>query len=350
MVVVFLMKLLKKLKSKISGQRFRALRGELETKQPALVAYLPDKNQGWILYFLWRDLESQLKKYGWLRHGIAGSLDDLTDYCQDSDLYVVAMGLKFLDELLVAGFPPEKIIYYHTHVRLGRKIDNLDRLHAVLTLNRFEYELMAMRKVSTELLHVFPAGYDEELFYRDNTVSPDIDVLFVGRYRKGKNGYYHKRKRYGFQVSLANQLVAQGLNVYILGGGWDDCEYPLDRRVQCLELPHPEYGQIYRRSRLVCSIASQEGGPVSFLEGMACGCLLVSAPTGFITDLVADLNGCWMLPILSDPTLWRQRIVNILSSGSVVTDWIFMEREYYLEKARFSSLASQLLQLCWPRR
>ena len=83
---------------------------------------------------------------------------------------------------------------------------------------------------------------------------------------------------------------------------------------------------------------------------MACGCLLVSAPTGFITDLVADLNGCWMLPILSDPTLWRQRIVNILSSGAVVTDCVFLEREHYLEKARFSSLASQLLQLCWPRR
>ena len=51
---------------------------------------------------------------------------------------VVAMGLKHLNELIEMGFPPYRIVYYHTHVRLGLGIKKLDLLHGVLVLNGFE--------------------------------------------------------------------------------------------------------------------------------------------------------------------------------------------------------------------
>ena len=345
---ISLTKTVRKLRAKWSSKRFKGLQSDSTGKLPALIAYLPDKNQGWILYFLWRDMGVELSQYPRLKHGIAGRIDDLIPYCRDCDLYVFVMLPGPLEQLIGSGFPPERIIYYHTHVRLGRAIDKLDCLFAVLVLNRFECELMSMFKVASERLHIFPAGYDETLFHEDKAVKPEIDVLFVGRYRKGVDGYYHKRKRYKFQVDLANQLVSVGLRVCILGGDWDVCEYPLDSRIQVLDLPHLEYGTIYRKSRLVCSVASQEGGPVSFLEGMACGCLMLSTPTGFITDVDGEVNGCWTLPIRADAQYWQDRVQAILASDSDRHQSMMRERQSYLLQARFSSLSEQLVHLCWP--
>lgn len=345
---ISLTKTVRKLKAKWSGKRFKGLRSYSTGKSPALVAYLPDKNQGWILHFLWQDLGVKLSQYPHLKHGITGRIEDLIPYCRDCDLYVFVMLPGCLGQLIGSGFPPERIIYYHAHVRLGRAMDKIDCLFAVLILNHFERELMSMRKVPAHRLHVFPAGYDETLFYPEWTVKSEIDVLFVGRYRKGVNGYYHKRKRYEFQVDLANQLVSVGLRVCILGSGWDVCEYSLDSRIQVLELPHLEYGTIYRKSRLVCSVASQEGGPVSFLEGMACGCLMLSTPTGFIADVDGEVNGCWTLPIRADAQYWQDRVQAILASDSDRHQSIMRERQSYLLQARFSSLSEQLVHLCWP--
>ena len=48
---ISLTKTVRKLKAKWSSKRFKGLHSDSTGKLPALIAYLPDKNQGWILYF-----------------------------------------------------------------------------------------------------------------------------------------------------------------------------------------------------------------------------------------------------------------------------------------------------------
>ena len=337
------------LKRRLGRNRFHSIIPDGVDGTKCLLAYLPVRQQGWILDFLWKDLCQQLILIPKIEAGIASSPQDLASKSFGKDVFVIAMGLKHLNELIEMGFPPERIVFYHTHVRLGLAIKKLDLLHAILVLNGFERELIAMRKVQRDRIHLFPAGYNESLFSSpEQQVARPIDVLFVGRYRRGKDGYYHQRKRYSFQVELAHQLLDQGMNVAFLGNDWDECEYGLDARLQLFNVEHLNYAEIYRQSRLVCSVAGQEGGPVSFLEGMACGCLMVSSPTGFITDLNADRVACWTLPMVDSAKDWADSIQHILANNSSPTSAQQLNRESYLETAKFSSLALQLVGICWP--
>ena len=333
---------------KLQMRRFRALLGRQGHSPRCLLAYIPRLQQGWILEFLWKDICQELEKIPEVTTGMVADPQELRAAVRGFDVFVVALSVNDLNALLDQGFPPERIIFYQTHVRLGVELLKLDLLHAVLVLNSFERELIAMRKVERRRIHLFPAGYDPGLFAvpESSRVRP-IDVLFVGRYRRGKDGYYHKRKRYGFQVALAQQLLNRGLSVTFLGQDWEASEYPLDQRITLLERPHSDYGSIYQDSRMVCSVAGQEGGPVSFLEGLACGCLMVSAPTGFIADMHLAAAACWTMPLLASEAIWAEEIEGILASNSTPTPLQQAEREHYLEAARFSSLARQLVDIGW---
>ena len=330
-------------------RRFQGALGERGKAPRRLIAYLPTAQQGWILDFLWKDLCKELALIDGLRSGLASSPEDLWHQCQGQDVMVVAMGLKHLNELIEMGFPPYRIVYYHTHVRLGLGIKKLDLLHGVLVLNGFERELIAMRKVDRDRIHLFPAGYDHKLFHCiEPEVKRSIDVLFVGRYRQGKDGYYHQRKRYNFQVELANKLCKYGLSVAFLGSDWSCCEYDFHSQIKIIQIPHGGYPEIYRQSRLVCSVAGQEGGPVSFLEGMASGCLMISAPTGFVTDLMPSKVACWTLPLTESLQTWADTICEILRDNQGLDADQYDRRRAYLKAARFSELAIQLVEICWP--
>ena len=334
---------------RVQVRRFRSWLAQGTTSTRLLLSYLPIRQQGWILDYLWRDLCLELDRIPGVESGIVASLQQLKATVRGRDVYVVALSINDLKALLDHGFPPERTIFYHTHVRLGVELEKLDLLHGVLVLNGFERELVAMRKVQRRRIHLFPAGFNPELFRMTDSSSPrPIDVLFVGRYRQGKNGYYHQRKRYEFQVNLAERLVQQGLSVAFLGRDWEHCEYRLGSRVQLLDLPHNRYGMIYAKTRMVCSVAGQEGGPVSFLEGLACGCLMVSVPTGFINDLQLAQTACWTLPLLASEQIWAEQIVQILGEHQQITAAEQATRDRYLMDARFSSLAQQLVSICWP--
>lgn len=322
--------------------------------QKLLVVFLPERNQGWILQYIWNDLVATVDPGASVATATAGSLTELHDQCKGKDCYALVMDLKCLGIVLRSGFPPERVVFYHTHVRLGLRSVGLDRVHAVLALNRFEAELLLMNKVERCRVHLFPAGFDPDLFFapsdccRDGKLVCAYDILFVGRYRPGRDGYYHKRKRYGFQVALANQLVDQGWRVGFLGPGWDSCEYILDRRIQRMPLKHADYGSVYRNARMVCCVSSQEGGPVSYLEGMACGCLMLSTPTGFAADVASGSLGSWLLPLSASPEDWSRMIGSLLNDQPHCPAELAAARAHWLEPAQFAVLARQILQICWP--
>jgi glycosyltransferase involved in cell wall biosynthesis len=328
-----------------------------QTRQ--LLAFLPRRNQGWILHCLCKDLFAQLSLSTQVDVGIVGSVAQLHTRSRRVDVYVLLLDLKHLAVVLQSGFPPERIIFYHTHVRLGVEALGLDRVHAVLALNRFEQNLLHMRKVEARRIHCFPAGFDPNVFFVSSTPGGDTsdvqglnacrhDVLFVGRYRSGRDGYYHKRKRYGFQVALAHRLVELGWRLAFLGPGWEACEYGLDERVECLQVDHADYGSVYRSARLVCCVSAQEGGPVSYLEGMACGCLMVSTPTGFAADLESGSMGSWLLPLSASVEEWAQKIASLLQSDVPSRVDLARDRAELLVAAQFPVLARQLVNLCWP--
>jgi hypothetical protein len=176
-----------------------------------------------------------------------------------------------------------------------------------------------------------------------------IDVLLVGRYLPTTNPNYHERKRFAFQCELVGLLHKQGFRVVFLGIGWQACEYSLPAAVELMDVPHDAFGTIYRQARLVCSVSAQEGGPVSFLEALASGCLMLSVPTGFAADFRFGVEGIWHLPLSAEAAQWCEQIQHCLQIAKADAVWLAPGgspmRQAYLHRARFEQLALQLRQL-----
>ena len=318
-----------------------------------MIAYLTDGSQGWILEFLWRDLTA---KAVWGDQDapellVASDRDSLAAAMEGANALVVVMFQGHLQRLLRDGIPAERVILYVSHTRIGLALPDLNRLHAVLALNSQEQALLRVAGVESQRLHWFPAGYDPGKFFPGPPLGQrPIDVLLVGRYVPKTNPNYHERKRFGLLCELAGLLIDQGLRVVVLGSGWQSCEYPLPSSVDVRDVPHGDYGAIYRQARLVCSVSAQEGGPVSFLEGLASGCLMLSVPTGFAADFQCGVDGIWHLPLSASAAQWCDQIQHCLKSGQTAAvsgagDGS-PQRQAYLRQAHFEQLAQHLRQLC----
>lgn len=322
-----------------------------------LIAYLTGGSQGWILEFLWRDLTATAV---WGEQDapellVVSDRDSLAAAMNGVNALVVVMFQGHLQRLLRDGIPAERVILYISHTRIDLALPDLNRLHAVLALDSQEQALLRIAGVESQRLHWFPAGYDPGKFFPGPPLSQrPIDVLFVGRYVPMTNGNYHERKRYALLCELVGLLHEQGLRVVVLGSGWQGCEYPLPSAVDVRDVPHGDYGAIYRQARLVCSVSAQEGGPVSFLEGLASGCLMLSVPTGFAADFQCGVNGIWHLPLSAAAAQWCEQIQHYLQHslqsgqadpGLAAGDGS-PQRQAYLRQAQFAQLARKLRQLC----
>ena len=318
-----------------------------------LIAYLTAGSQGWILEFLLRDLTATAV---WREdHApeflVVSNRESLAEAMEGANALVIVMFQGHLQRLLRDGIPAERVILYLSHVRIGLALPDLNRLHAVLTLNGHEHSLLRIAGVEPQRLHRFPAGYDPGIFFPGPALDQrPIDVLLVGRYLPTTNPNYHERKRFAFQCELVGLLHKKGFRVVFLGSGWQACEYSLPAAVELMDVPHDAFGTIYRQARLVCSVSAQEGGPVSFLEALASGCLMLSVPTGFAADFQCGVDGIWHLPLSSSPAQWClqvQHCLQIAQADAVLSAGGGSPlRRTYLQSAQFEQLALRLRKLC----
>lgn len=306
----------------------------------------------WILEFLWRDIcdtkvVSRAKDVEFLFADEVGALRDLLD---GANAYVLVFDsqLSFLHR---QGIPLDRMILYFTHVRAGLPLPGLRDLHAILCLNSFEKALCLHEGVAAERLHIFPAGYSSALFSCSSPmplVRRRRDVLFVGKYVTADwKGAYPTRKRFSLVCELANALAHIGLNVGILGSSWDLCEYELDPRIEVSSAEHFDYPSYYQDAKIVCCVSSQEGGPVSFLEGLSSGCLMVSTPSGFASEFQSGCSGVWMLPLSAGVGQWVCQIESCLELVRHGHEFTFDGRRDLLERSEFEVLAQQLLNICF---
>ncbi|MGC6482625.1 MAG: glycosyltransferase [Synechococcus sp.] len=317
-----------------------------------LIAYLTGGSQGWILEFLWRDLVASAV---WSEQDapellVASDRDSLAAAMDGANALVVVMFQGHLQRLLRDGIPAERVILYFSHARIGLALPDLNRLHSVLFLNGQDHAMLRIAGVQPQRLHWFPAGYDPVKFFPGPPLHQrPIDVLFVGRYVAQTNLGYHERKRYVLLCELVRLLSEQRLRVVLLGRGWQACEYALPAAVETIDVAHSAYGAFYRQARLVCSVSAKEGGPVSFLEGLASGCLMLSVATGFAADFACGFDGIWHLPLSATAEQWCEHIQHCLPIGHadpvLATGDVSPGRQVYLRHAQFDQLALQLRQL-----
>ena len=174
-------------------------------------------------------------------------------------------------------------------------------------------------------------------------------MLFVGAHVDPDRAGYHFRKQCQFQIDLANALVSQRLRIVFLGPGWDKASASIHPLVKLHDAPHSSYPEWMRQSRLLYSVAVQEGGPLSFPEGLACGCSMLSAMTGLPLSFSSGVEGVWHMPAGADIDEWSDQINKILATPRPCSWPADGKREQFLRQADYEQLGQRLRAVLFSR-
>lgn len=230
----------------------------------------------------------------------------------------------------------------------------LSRLNHVFCQNSIEASMLFSEGIPSSKLTVFPLGYSSRLFHFNpvhNSSSATCrtnDVLIVG----GCTGslYYMRRKNTDFVVRLIRSLLLSrpSIRITLLGRGWHSLQGIRDLNVTCLDLQHSLYHSVYLDSKLYLNLSMQEAGPVSWLEAMACGCYILSTPSGFSLELPNSSLKAWTMPFISSIDDWTQRVHALLAAYRGIDPADMELRNAFLQRSEFSKLSVCLESTLFP--
>jgi glycosyltransferase involved in cell wall biosynthesis len=314
------------------------------TSVPLILGYLPVGSDGWILEYLFRDIASFADRANFLL--IKDPVDLCFHFFSSNSPIVFSLHPSFVGQIINHGIPPGNIVSFYTHSRLWMNVSSLATLTAVLPMNTAEAAALALSGIDTKKIRVFPAGYDPALFSPDFSVGSERldranDVLFVCRFVNASNHYYFMRKAYPLIIALGKALAINGYRVTVLGNGWEECDdINFKRLVEIKNVKHQDYPAVYEGSKLLVTPSLQEGGPVSWLEAMACGCLTLSTCSGFPAELRSGQLGSYLMPVRASVQEWMDEVIRILQLPAALESVNMDERHRFLSPATFGKLAN----------
>ena len=312
---------------------------------PLIIGYLPSRSMGWILEFLFRDLANNAKicQFVLCNNPVSAVLA----FRKTNKALVLSMHQSFVSDLIQSGIPSASLISIFTHSRINSALPTavICKVRKWLPMNSSEASGLLMAGASPDQIQVFPIGYDSNLFCdsRKEATARDIDVLFAGRFVDRRNHHYYVRKNYRLILPVVQNLIADGFVVGILGRDWERMFEHLPVPPLIFDLPFADTPSIYRRSKVLLNLSLLEGGPISWLEGMASGCLTVSCPSGFPLDHISSDSGSYLL----SPRPSVEEVLSVITSILVdyddldFTDFI-QPRMTLLKASSFSALADVL--------
>ena len=169
------------------------------------------------------------------------------------------------------------------------------------------------------LVDVLPLPHDENLFYPDNTIDREPNlVVSVARFTEQKRVLHLVR---AFALVHRENALAR-LELYGTGPLQSDIEQLIKDLAlqQCITvfppIPHEELGRVYNRAAAVVLNSCQEGFGLTLSEAMLCGTPVIGTNSGGITDIVThDQTG--LLVELDDVNSLSRAILYMLRDDSL---------------------------------
>ena len=338
----------------INNNLFKIIKKKADNKK-VIIGFINKKSKGWILEYLFRDLSKFSSKFSFeLCDSPAGLYKKILEY---ENYHIFCLHQSLIKRLILFAIPPNKITTSYTHTRFKNNNFNLlNQVNKVLPLNSFEANLLKLEKINNKKIKVFYSGFDDNLFYPVFIKKKEFDIIFVGKYEDQLDSYYGFRKNYSYLISLVNYLTKSNIKVAILGNDWNKCNLLIkSSNLFLLDVPHNEYPEIYNKSKIFANVSLYEGGPVSFLEALACGCITISFPTGFPLEHISDKTKSFILPFNTSISDFQKYIIKILKNYDPLDESLMNSRLEFLNKAKFETLAIELeriaeLDVCNPKR
>ena len=241
---------------------------------------------------------------------------------------------------IIKDFPfiINKSSIYITHIRTISKYE-------VELLSRFKYvfcqsSLDQMRLSSLGFLpgriFNFPVGVDEKLFFKTkNILEREYDFLISTPYKINYLGsHYWLRKGTPLLVEIIKELSSKGFKVMLLGENWNSYNFT-SKNIKIHTPSYEEKSFYINQCKCYVNISLLEGGPVTLLESLACGCFCITKNCGLAHQLSEDFKEkCKLIKNHTNKiTLTNEIIKNYFSylekCNSESTDYIELKEYTY---------------------
>jgi glycosyltransferase involved in cell wall biosynthesis len=167
---------------------------------------------------------------------------------------------------------------------------------AVTTKGSRVTEYLIQHGIDKEKIFNLNGSIDIEAFYPAEKAERDIDILFVGTFRKLKGP--------DRVVKVIENLIAGGRDVkaFFLGNGalFKETEEYIQQNDLEKSIHLKGYvnnpAKYFQRSKVIIMPSTSEGLPTSMLEAMACGCVPVVSDVGNIMDAAHHEKNALVIP------------------------------------------------------
>lgn len=172
--------------------------------------------------------------------------------------------------------------------------------------NFLKDEIISLDRNLAEMLEVLPLPHDESLFYNDDSITTDQNlILSVTRFTDQKRV---DRLIKAF-ASVCESSKDAKLEIYGEGDLQPEIEKLIERfglgnRVSIRPpVPQKELREVYNRAAIVVLNSFQEGFGLALSEAMLCGTAVIGTASGGITDIIENEKRGLLVPVDDPPAL-----------------------------------------------
>lgn len=222
---------------------------------------------------------------------------------------------------------------------------SLDRWTVVS--NYLRQAMLDIDPVLESTLEVLPLPHDETVFYPDDSIEREDDLIVsVTRFTE--------QKRVDFLVKaialVTEKLPSAGLQIY--GAGPLESEirsmidrFGLEQKVTIYPpIPQEQLRAVYNKASIVILNSHREGFGLTLSEAMMCGAAVIGTASGGITDIIKD-NETGLLVQPDNVSDLADAIVRLLEDRSLREELAVAGHQYATETYSSSSLAARYAEI-----
>lgn len=185
--------------------------------------------------------------------------------------------------------------------------------------NFLKDEIIKLDAELTDIVEVLPLPHDETLFFEDESISCDSDlVVSVTRFTE------QKRVNYLIRAFASVVEIRPQSKLEIYGSG--PLQSGLERLIDSLGLhgrvtifppvSQAKLREVYNRAAIVVLNSYQEGFGLALSEAMMCGAAVIGTTSGGIVDIIKDEERGLLVP-LDDSASLAAAILELLGNSSL---------------------------------
>ncbi|MFH1372450.1 MAG: glycosyltransferase family 4 protein [bacterium] len=194
------------------------------------------------------------------------------------------------------------------------------RIHRWTVVSSFlKKQIVRLDQHIKETVEVLPLPHDEDIFYRDENIPREHDLIVsVTRFTS------QKRVEYLIKALAAVAKKRPEVKLEIYGSGPRQPE--IERLIERLNLSgrvklsppvtQPQLRTVYNRAAVVVLNSYQEGFGLALSEAMLCGAAVIGTDSGGIPDIVANEQRGLLVPV-DDSTSLSRAILRLLDDDGL---------------------------------